>query len=145
VADWLARRPARRLVYGALAVLLAFLGIVAVIKATNEPSLSNKWTFYTPAEFTALEWSRRHNPAAVTGAGFDGRLSAALDVCCERGEEVRAFPWLTNARTYLISDVIRARGLRLAAPLPIEGDSLRVYDNGAAEIYRLRPRSPYQK
>ena len=40
-------------------------------------------------------------------------------------------------------DIIRARCYRLSLPLPSAGDRLRVYDNGAAEIYRLR--TPFQQ
>jgi hypothetical protein len=156
VADWFVRRQAggpetrRRgrdaLVYGALASTIAFLSIVAVIKATNEPSLSNKWGFYTPAEFTSLEWARDIDPDTVMWTEFDERVHAALMVCCERlTGEGRYRPYDITIRNYLISDVTRARGERMNLPLPIEGDSLLIYDNGAAEIYRLRPRTPFQK
>jgi hypothetical protein len=45
----------------------------------------------------------------------------------------------------MISDVTRARSVRLGVPLPIESDSLLTYDNGQAQIYHLRPRTPYQR
>ncbi|MCB0041889.1 MAG: hypothetical protein KDE23_19535 [Caldilinea sp.] len=153
VAAWFVRRQAlwqmtRPLAYGALAVGIALLGVVAVAKATNEPSLSNKWNYYSPAEFTALDWTRTANPNAATWTSFDERLRAAIGICCAweaEGAQLDSFAPDPGTRTFLISDVIRARGQRLHLSLPIQGDSLRVYDDGAAEIYRLRPRTPFQR
>lgn len=153
VADWFVRRQAlrpvaRRLAYSALAVGIAFLGIVGVAKATNEPSLSNKWIYYLPAELNALNWTRTANPDAATWTSFDERLRAAIGICCSweaDGTRLDSFQPDPGTRMFLISDVIRARGQRLHLSLPIEGDSLRVYDDGTAEIYRLRPRTPFQR
>ena len=33
---------------------LGILALFAIIKATNEPAISNKWTFYLPAEAVAF-------------------------------------------------------------------------------------------
>lgn len=153
VADWFVRRqtqlPAtRRLAYGMLAVAIAFLSIMAMAKATNEPSLSNKWNYYTPAEFTGLAWARQSNPDSVTWTAFDERLRAAIAICCDweaEGAQFDSSQPEPGTGNYLISDVTRARGERLGVPLPVEGDNLRVYDNGAAEIYHRRPVTPFQK
>lgn len=153
VADWFVRRQALRpvvgrLAYAILAIGVAFLGIVAVTKATNEPSLSNKWVYYVPAEFTALGWARTANPDTPTWTAFDERLRAAIDSCCgweSEGTLLDSSLAEPGTRLYLISDVIRARSERLRQPLPIEGDSMRVYDNGDAQFYRLRPQTPFQK
>lgn len=153
VADWFMRRQAqrplvRRAAYGSLAIAIALLGIVAVVKATNEPSLSNKWNYYAPTELSALAWARTAYPDSPTWVSFDERLRAAIGICCSwetEGVQLDSWEPEPGTRSYLISDIIRARGQRLNLPLPIEGDSLRVYDNGSAEIYHLRPRTPFQK
>lgn len=155
VAEWFVhRRPqalrpqTRRLAYSALAVGIAFLGVVAVAKATNEPSLSNKWNYYAPAEYTALDWSRGKNPDAPIWTEFDERLTAAIGICCNwqaEGTRLDSFAPDPITRNFLISDVVRARGQRMGLSLPIAGDSLSLYDNGQAQIYRLRPRTPYQR
>jgi len=155
VADWFVhrreerpeadRRASHRLAYPALAIAFAFLGIVALAKATNEPAISNNWNYYVPAEFIGLEWSYQHTPNKLIRAAFNERLSTSLSICCDRGDEVRFLHSTSSIRTLLVSDVTRARGERFGASIPIEGDSLLVYDNGAAEIYRLRPRTPFQK
>jgi hypothetical protein len=139
---------ARRLTYGVLKIIVAFLGMVAVIKATNEPAVSNKWTYYAPAELVATAWSRGASPGSVTWVSIDERLRAAIGICCGWEDDGKLYDiWRPDigTRTYMVSDVVRARARRLEFALPIESDSLRVYDNGAAEIYRLRPRTPFQR
>ena len=146
---WTPHRPwVLRWAYGALAVVVAFLSIVAVIKATNEPALSNKWIYYAPGELVALDWSRRSYQDATTWAGLDERLRAAIGICCAwemEGARFDSSDLDVGTRNALISDIIRARSARLGVDLPIPGDSLRVYDNGDAEIYHLRPRTPFQR
>jgi hypothetical protein len=60
IAAALCRIRLRRtgLIFASLIVAL-FAGL-AVLKATNEPSLSNKWMFYTPAEINAILWADLH-------------------------------------------------------------------------------------
>ena len=153
MADWYVRQRmptarTRRIAYVGLAVVIAYLGVVAVVKATNEPMVSNKWTYYTPAEFTGLEWSQQYNPGEDLWSSYDERLESAVGICCGDmpiAQYLDNFGLDPGTRTVLISDDTRVQGERLNAPLPIEGDSLRIYDNGAAEIYRLRPRTPFQR
>jgi len=155
VAGWFVHRRTAQLVPGqrsgrrwanlALAIAFAFLGVVALAKATNEPAVSNKWNYYVPAEFTGLQWSQQYSSDHLIRAAFDERLSTGLGICCDSGDEVRSLRGASSVRIILISDVMRARGERLNVSLPIEADSLLVYDNGASEIYHLRPRTPFQK
>lgn len=153
VADWVIRQqPQRkavsRIAYGLLASGIAFLGVIAVAKATNEPMVSNKWSYYTPDEFAAMDWSRNNYPEAPTWAAFDERLRAAAGICCNweaEGAWFDSYQPDPGTRNFLISDVIRARGQRLDLALPIHADSLLVYDNGSSELYHLRPRTPFQK
>jgi hypothetical protein len=49
-----------------------------------------------------------------------------------------------GTQDFLISGVTHSRSVRLAQPLPIEADSFLTYDNGQAQIYHRRPRTPYQ-
>jgi hypothetical protein len=153
VAAWLVGRPearplASRLARGVLAVTIAFLAVLAVLKATNEPAVSNTWLFYTPAEFVALRWMGTANPNDAIWTEFDQRLLSAMNTCCSEelgGRRLAGYRPQPGTRAFLISDVVQARGMRLGQPLPIDGDSLRAYDNGAADIYRLRPRTPFQR
>jgi hypothetical protein len=153
VADWFMRwqapRPqARRLAYGALAAGIALLAVLAVAKATNEPSLSNNWQYYTPPEKTALLFSEGRSDQRTVWVGLNERIPAALGICCSD-----EFDHLTlnggmprpGVRDFLLSDTIRARAARFNFDLPIPGDSLLTYTNGEADLYHLRPRTPFQK
>ena len=122
--------------------------MLSIFKATNEPLLSNKWLFYVPGELKAVEWANQalanrsfwteQDERVITGAGIrtENRLNALHYDLFEPNAETRDF---------LISDVTRARSARMSAPLPTESDSFRTYDNGQAQIYHLRPRTPYQQ
>lgn len=147
--SWRPPRGAFRvLAHGVLTAAIAFLGVVGVAKATNEPLVSNKWAYYRPPEFAAIGWSRRRYPDAPTWTAFDERLRSAVGIRTAWSDEVvelDAWDLDPGTRNILLSDVVRARGQRLDLRLPIEGDSLRVYDNGGAEVYHLRPRTPFQK
>jgi hypothetical protein len=137
-----------RVFQAALAVGLGFLGVVSVMKATNEPLVSNKWQYYSPLERSALLWSEAYSDTGALWTGLDERLTAAMGICCP--EEFSNFTLRGGAprpdvRDYLLSDIIRARAGRLNFALPIAADSLRVYDNGQAEVYHLRPQTPFQR
>lgn len=123
---------------------LGILTILAIVKATNEPTVSNVWTFYLPAELDAIRFAGRHLETAVIWADFDDRLAAALMLNDGAGS-IAFGPIDPATRVYLISDVIYLRATRLKRLLPPISGELRVYDNGRAQLYRLRPRTPYQQ
>jgi hypothetical protein len=137
-----------RLLHAVLAVGLGFLGVVSVMKATNEPLVSNKWQYYSPLEKSALLWSEAHSDTGALWTGLDERLTAAMGICCPEefsNLTLRGGAPRPDVRDYLLSDIVRARAGRLEFALPIAADSLRVYDNGQAEVYHLRPQTPFQR
>lgn len=147
LARWRPRRfmPAIRM---GLAVGLFWIAILSVFKATNEPMLSNKWTFYRPAELTAIEWTDSHLKGAEIWTEYDERLTVANDNA--RGEsanqnQFQGYGVQPTTRNMLLTTITRLRSSRLSRPLPVPPDALRVYDNGEAELYHLRPETPYQK
>jgi len=140
---WRPKRFARSISIG-LAGALFCISIFSVWKATNEPSLSNKWNFYSPNEILALEWGDKHLQNAEIWTEFDERLQTAY--LTEIGYPNVSFTTIVtpNTRDMLLSTIIRLRGGRIRQPLPVPHDALQVYDNGAAQLYHLRPQSPYQ-
>jgi hypothetical protein len=126
------------------AIGLGVLALLAVIKATNEPAVSNKWTFYLPAELEAARFIGLHSNRQLTWTDFDERLGAMVGV-----ENIPGVTWTgilrPTLRLYLVTDVTRLRSVRLGRPLPPVSGELRLYDNGAAQIYRTRSSSPYQQ
>lgn len=139
----------QRLGYAVAVVAIVFLSIVAVIKATNEPWLSNNWIYYSVAEKKALLWGKDNAGKEGLWVGLNERIPAAIGICCD--DTFSGFPMSTGGtlrpgtRNILISDIIQNRAYQVGFDLPIEGDSLCVYDNGSAWLYHLRPVTPFQK
>jgi hypothetical protein len=139
LVDW---RPSHRLrVLGAMG--LGVLTFLAILKATNEPGISNKWTFYLPAEAASLRFADQHLTDAGLWTDIDERLRATQLLILPRGVDT----YITldpSIRAYLITDTLRLRAARLGKALPPVSGEHRVYDNGGAQIYRTRPQTPYQ-
>lgn len=150
VASALCRwRPRRglRLKRRALAAAGMTLALLAALKASNEPSLSNMWFFYRPYEVRALTWSDEHLRNAEVWTEFSERLTSTLLLLGHESvgrNTFLAFNPQPTTRVFLISTISRMRSSRTRNPLPVGADGLRVFDNGDAQIYRLRSRTPYQ-
>lgn len=131
------------------AVAVSVITLLSVMKATNEPLLSNKWTFYRSEELAALRWTNEHLANAFLWTEFDERLEVAMRLVYGDSEKknvsyggTRIIP---ETRNMVLSDITRMRSRRLRAPIPVPLDALRVYDNGTAQLYHLRPLTPYQR
>lgn len=147
LGGWRPRRFDRPLRAGA-ALVVGALAFLSVLKATNEPILSNKWTFYRENELMAVAWTDAHMQNAEIWTEFDERLGMAYFT--NRGSlrnknQLFADDLRVATRTIVVTQVTRLRGARLGRSLPVPVDALRVYDNGAAQVYHLRPQSPYQR
>jgi hypothetical protein len=126
----------------------AALACLAVIKVTTEPGVSNKWTFYTPAEMHGIAWVDQHQSRDSIWIGLDERLSSGFRIVY--GHSMHDNSWDIAApsgstRTFLISNVIELQSARLRRPLPPTAGENLIYDNCDARLYRLRPRSPFQQ
>ena len=127
---------------------ISILALLSTLKALNEPLLSNKWVFHLPAEMQAVRWADQYLINRSMWTEFDERIEAVIGIRTDlSGLKVvlDQFEAETTTRDFLVSTVTRLRSLRLGQPLPIEADSLITYDNGQAQIYHLRPRTPYQR
>ena len=131
----------------AVAASISVIAILSILKATNEPLVSNKWTFYRPAEMAALVWTDAHLVGSPVWTEFDERLVVAYDMAkgdSDHGNLFQGYGARTTTRTRVVTEVARLRADRLDLTLPLPPDAFRVYDNGAAEVYHLRPETPYQ-
>ncbi|HEX6292751.1 MAG TPA: hypothetical protein VFZ66_26440 [Herpetosiphonaceae bacterium] len=147
LAQWQPRRFARPLQWS-LTGGIACIAVLSVLKATNEPFLSNKWTFYQPAELRAMQWSDAHLRNNEIWAELDERLMVAFIM--RHGESANgniwhAFDLSPATRNLIVTDVTRLRSARLQRAVPLPPDALRVYDNGAAQLYHQRAHTPYQR
>ena len=131
----------------AVAASISVIAILSILKATNEPLVSNKWTFYRPVEMAALVWTDAHLAGSPVWTEFDERLVVAYDMAkgdSDHGNLFQGYGARTTTRTRVVTEVARLRADRLDLTLPLPPDAFRVYDNGAAEVYHLRPETPYQ-
>ena len=152
VSDYLSQVIARfpktgmwRLVVGSMFFLLVSFSL---IKATNEASLVNWWTFYTPPEMKAMVWFNHNMEEKSLWAGFSGRLPEAFRL-------VMASPAVNNSvysldtsgsrKYFLISDMVEQQSARILQELPDQLNAEQIYDNGNTKIYHRRPSSPYQR
>lgn len=147
LVEWIRRQRSRStLLIGATCMFC--LALLSVLKATNEPLLSNTWTFYNSDELLAFHWSDQHMQNALIWADYNERLTtAAVIQNLNAANNNKYAPQLTNVelRTYLVTDIIRLRSTRLGIPIPVPYDGMQVYDNGASQIYHQRPQTPYQR
>lgn len=149
ILEWQPRELiAKQAAYLGLTLMVGLLAILSVLKASNEPLVSNKWLFYIPGEMSAIYWAEEQLTSRRMWLGYDERLDMAYGI----REEGRRLGIRANyniiqddVRDILISDLIQQRSVRLGRPLPVEVDSLISYDNGQTQIYHLRPRTPFQR
>ena len=123
-------------------IALAALAVAATLKASNEPVVSNKWTFYSPAEITGLAWADANLASTPTWIGPDERLGAAY--LTELGVPAHGDRWThdeldPSVRAFVVSDIVRLQASRMGVTLPALAVQDRVYDNGETQIYRGEP------
>jgi hypothetical protein len=145
VGDALARLPIGRWISG---LSLAGLALLALLKVTNEPALSNKWTFYNPTELQPLAWADAHSRTASVWVGLDERLRAAYGIAVGASKNANAWDIArpdTTTRLYVVTPLIRLQSARFRQPLPPIATANRIYDDGASQVFRARPLSAFQQ
>jgi hypothetical protein len=139
---------ARRAMTVAMVVLLSIFATTGVLKATNDPLVSNKWLFFTGNEQRALSWADSRLERQEIWQGFDERLREMQKihqpVDPDRGNRFVVNKAGETTRFITMSEVIRRRSIRLNTPVPDLSSSDRIYDNGGAQIFHRVPRTPYQ-
>jgi hypothetical protein len=148
--DRAAGRPLlRQCLRGGLALTTIAFTAFSVLKATNEPLLSNKWTFYSTAEAQAMDWLAIGVPQGGIWSDIDERLRE-VDLFRSPPTEAAAsrYPTLLPPEqldVVMLSRITRERMARLDVPLPDLPDMNELYDNGLVQIYRQLPRTPLQR
>nr|MBC7245820.1 hypothetical protein [Chloroflexota bacterium] len=133
----------------ALCVLILWASSASLLKATNDPWLSNYWMFWTTPEDRAIQWVDNHLRYRSVWLGVDGiRLSshaAAEAFGDESGNERDQWSVNVDTRDMLLSSTEKGVSVRRMVPLPDVRVEHCVYDNGSVAGYHLRPRTPYQR
>jgi hypothetical protein len=145
--NWRRSIWAQRITFSAAVALFAYFASAAVLKATNDPVVSNKWTFYDDSEARGIRWTNTALPNDFVWADVDERIRSASAL--EEGDVVRpAALWTTSkaasVRYVFISTVIDDRAERLHSIIPLLSGTDRIYDNGGTQILHYVPLTPYQ-
>ncbi|MGC9347638.1 MAG: hypothetical protein ACP5JG_05830 [Anaerolineae bacterium] len=139
---------AHRALWGMLSLACALLVVGSLLKITNEPLLSNGWTFYVPEERAAVEWVGAHVRTNGVWLGYDRRLSSLAEWCGGwQKQHVRTVRGKvpTTARYALLSSLLEGQALRRGEVLPNVHSQHRVYHNGEAGLFYSRPVTPFQR
>ncbi len=127
--------------------VVAFFAIVGVLKATNDPLVSNKWLFFSESEKQALIWVDSSVRGREVWTDIDERLRTMQDIH-QPADPDQGNVFLTGddqvAPYALSTDLTRGRMLRMGIPLPDSRQDDRIYDNGGAQVYHRVPETPYQ-
>ncbi|HEU4792745.1 MAG TPA: hypothetical protein VFS96_03720 [Nitrolancea sp.] len=141
-------RMARRAMTMAMVALLSVFAATGVLKATNDPLVSNKWLFFTSHEQQALVWADSQLERQEVWEGFDERLREMQKIYrpvdADRGNRFVINKADESTRYITMSEVIQRRSVRMNVPAPDISGSDRVYDNGSAQIFHRVPQTPYQ-
>ena len=97
-----------------------------------------------PDELLALQWGDAHLQHSALWTEFDERLAAAYLTAVGGSKSIFTDKVTLTTRDMLSSDITRLRSERIDRPLPIPPDAFEVYDNGQAQLYHLRPLTPFQ-
>ncbi|MGB7537910.1 MAG: hypothetical protein WBM17_05170 [Anaerolineales bacterium] len=131
----------RRVLLGLSALLSAWFTLATVLKATNDPSLCNKWTFYLPTDKAAVRWVDAHLRQVRIWDGIDERLNTIYNsffLLDSQGENIYRYGEVNTIFRYvLLTDLDRLRMKRLGIQLLPVSYWDQLYDNGAAQLDRI--------
>jgi hypothetical protein len=132
-----------------LLLVTLWASVASLLKATNEASLANYWNFWTPAEERAVHWVESALNYRSVWLGY-GNIRASARATGESfgrtsDNTTDSFSVDTETRDLILSSAEAQLSLRRGAPLPDVRAENRVYDNGWAQMYHKRPRTPYQR
>jgi hypothetical protein len=148
LAQGLAQLGAFQWPKAAVRLAITLFAVAALLKASNEPILSNEWTFYTPAEMAGMEWTDRWQRSSVTWVGPRTRLANAYALEVGRPQQFNRWAFAEpgpDVRSYLVSDAIRLHSARLGVPVPTLGPHNLVYDSGNVQLYRTRAQAAFER
>jgi len=153
-AVWCVRALSRRLgaglVKSAAFALFATFAALSLLKATLDPSVSNRWIFYKPTEVQAVRfWNDMQRSSGIWVGPTFRVINAFRHTYGSFGanqNDISAKDDSSGAAAYMLDSPISAANTvawRLVRPATILEN--RIYDNGDAQIYHHLPRSPFQR
>ena len=148
---WLRRhsRPCiRQAASVALVMSILFFAFGAMFKVTNEPLLSNWWSFYADSERQAFVWMGDRIQFNRVWMGRDARLRMLADAYEEQWRKQGVWVGVRDpkkTRYILISEISRMRSISVSDILPDIRPFQRIYDTGDVHLYYSRSKTPYQR
>ncbi|TMQ68885.1 MAG: hypothetical protein E6K80_13505 [Candidatus Eisenbacteria bacterium] len=138
-------RLVRLAVAGVAAVVVAGASVGALVKSTLDPTVSNKWIFYTAPELEGIVWVTSRWPGMRLWVGPDDRLIAAYEMVV--GGLSHADVWdlqdpEPDTQFFMVSEAIREQSQRVDEAMPPLASTNLVYDNGEVQVDRLRASPP---
>lgn len=120
-------------------ILIILLVINSLVKSTMDPSVSNGWIFYSKGEKIAMNWMESNLKSKTIWAGPLSRIESAFRYNSNFDSLGNiSFSNASNAKYYLMSDVVRKRASKYEYSLPSIKNSNQIYDNDAAELYQRK-------
>ena len=124
----------------ALIILVVISSANSLLKSTNDPTVSDKWIFYSQGEKIGMDWLESTSLGKATvWAGLDERVRSAFYYNSSfLGVHKVKFTDLDSSEYYFISDTIRKRSESSGFSLPFVGRYDQVYDNSKVQLHRRR-------
>jgi len=144
---------ARRAAGLAFGVLLSAFAVISLLKATLDPTVSNRWLFYHPAEVQAMRyWDTRvwhiDDQPGPLWTGVEARLLYAYRTTYPNAPQGRnnfTFARASDAAYAISSPYFQEAVVRWRRLSPTFWLDDVTYDNGAVQISHRTPRTPYQR
>jgi hypothetical protein len=136
-----------RLTRIAMGITVFVLATFSLIKSTNEASLVIYWSFYTTPELKAMQWFDHSIEGASLWAGFTGRLPEAMRLVQGESTANNTIYFRDQGAIkpyFLISGPVAQQSAFMLQMLPDSSGENKIFDNGSSQIYKRRPRTPYQ-
>lgn len=146
-------RPASLALRGALVAALAVFALISVVKATLDPSVSNRWLLYDPHEVQAMRfwatriWDPKDQLGPLSIEVQARPLYAYRTTFPEAPIDLNNFQIEHTMETahVLASPLYRESVRRWERSPPVYWLENRTYDNGSVQIFHRIPRTPLQR
>lgn len=129
------------------AALVGF-AVLSLLKATLDPAISNRWTFYYPAEVQAAHFWNTRMQSRTLWIGAEGRMQYAYTIEYPLGlpnNNTMTVLGQTGTTHALYSPVVAASAVAWGRFPSLYWLENKVYDNGIAQVYHRLPETPFQR
>lgn len=137
--------------YSLTLLLSAWFALASVLKATNEPAFSNKWSFHTAAEEATIRWFDTRINDSNVWTGLDERLRETYRFQVDPLTSSENVYGSDNYRLDLdydyafVSTLERQRSERIQIEMPDFEGWNQVFDNGEVRVQQFNRLNPIEE